>query len=175
MEPLETGFGNNPELLLMRVEQLEKAHQADEVRDALHQRLEEKARASGHEDLPKFAATLRHATLHAGNLMLDEMVLRDLGSDIDEKIGAKFAKVLQQGGIASKQLVPQFPVQAGLFNNPRVIQAARANAKACHKSTRITRTVSPSVHPGTAAPGSAATVVPRSGAPGESAAASVLR
>ncbi|KAI8490440.1 hypothetical protein Bbelb_317080 [Branchiostoma belcheri] len=130
---------NNPELLLRRVEQLEKAHQADEVRDALHQvldlaralsqlntallmpalqQLEEKARASGHEDLPKYAATLHHATLHAGNLMLGEMVLRALGSDIDEKIGAKFAKVAQQGGTASKQFVPQFPVQPPQFPPP---------------------------------------------------------
>ncbi|KAI8487940.1 hypothetical protein Bbelb_343880 [Branchiostoma belcheri] len=134
---------NNQELLLRRVEQLEKAHQADEVRDALHQvldlakapsqlntallmpalqRLGEKARASGHEDLP-------------------QMVLRALGSDIDEKIGAKFAKVAQQGSTASNQFVPQFPVQPLQFIPPQ-----RAS-------------------------GSAATVVPCSGAPGEPAAA----
>ncbi|XP_019632025.1 PREDICTED: uncharacterized protein LOC109475704, partial [Branchiostoma belcheri] len=113
-----------------RLEALEKAHRTEGVRESLEQvldlakapshlnhallipalrRLEEKARAAGHPDYPTYAATLRHATLHEKNSMLGEMVLRALGSDVDDRIGSKFAKVVKQSGYHTQSVWPPPP------------------------------------------------------------------
>ncbi|CAH1242694.1 Hypp6951 [Branchiostoma lanceolatum] len=118
--PPAEGGNVQQESFLRRLEVLETAYRADGVRETLERvldlarapselnrallipalrRLEEKARIAGHADLPTYAATFRHASLHEMNPMLGEMVLSSLGSEVDERVGSKFAKVQKQSSV----------------------------------------------------------------------------
>ncbi|KAI8487252.1 hypothetical protein Bbelb_350500 [Branchiostoma belcheri] len=70
---------------MQRLEAQENAHRTEGVRETLEQ------------------ATLRHASLHEGSHMLGHggMVLRALGSDIDKRVGAKFAKVVKTASLGT--------------------------------------------------------------------------
>ncbi|KAI8516422.1 hypothetical protein Bbelb_050030 [Branchiostoma belcheri] len=132
-----------------KLEALEKAHRTEgvTVREALEQvldlakapshlnhallipavrRLEEKARAAGHADYPTYAATLRHATLHERNSMLGEIVFRALGSDVDERIGSKFAKVVKQSGYHTQPVWPPPPPPPQWFPRAGVLYCVQS-------------------------------------------------
>ncbi|XP_078608655.1 uncharacterized protein LOC144880393 [Branchiostoma floridae x Branchiostoma japonicum] len=125
-------------MFMQRLQLLEQAHHQDAVADALDQvldlaktpselnrallipalqRLEERARVSGHADHAKYSATLRHSTMYASSSILGEMVLQALGSEIDERIGAKFSRMsnaAEKRGVQEQQgghVQQQAPVQ----------------------------------------------------------------